>query len=338
MISLKWHMDRHGKRPADQPNERYGALVDAMIDSGGLACPSLATEFRDSLANLRQRLGTSGEPNELASTCSEIEAQIDAWGRKAGEQNEKRTVEVREILVAMAEAAAAASQRNQEHQRQFAAVSNQLNGMGDLSDLSQIRTLVRRAAADLKAGAERMSQENETALTQMRSRLTEYKERMQAAETLAESDSLTGLLNRAGFSRAFQARAKLGSPFCVVVADLNHFKQLNDRYGHLTGDEALKSFAGEFRTQFRAGDAVARWGGDEFVVLIQASNKEVVERVNAVRRWAFGDYTLHSSGKPVKVHVEAALGVGEWRPGMTLEQVFAAADEAMYREKQKAPR
>jgi diguanylate cyclase (GGDEF)-like protein len=126
-------------------------------------------------------------------------------------------------------------------------------------------------------------------------------------KTAAATDPLTGVFNRRGFLEAAQRlmarRARRGQPVSILVLDLDHFKSINDRFGHAVGDETLRVFATEASTNIRSSDIIGRLGGEEFVVLLHSSLEEAVgvgERV----RMAFG---------------LAAARVGEHRLGATVK-------------------
>ncbi|MGQ3293274.1 MAG: diguanylate cyclase, partial [Shinella sp.] len=107
-----------------------------------------------------------------------------------------------------------------------------------------------------------------------------------AAQRAADTDPLTGLLNRrAGMERLaaeMQSAARDGSPLSLALIDLDHFKSVNDRYGHTKGDQVLQHFAAAGRQQLRGGDVFARIGGEEFLVLMPETGIE--EAVNAIER------------------------------------------------------
>ncbi|HEU4384431.1 MAG TPA: diguanylate cyclase [Anaeromyxobacteraceae bacterium] len=152
---------------------------------------------------------------------------------------------------------------------------------------------------------------------------------------LAQTDALTGLANL----RAFRARRedevkraqRYGTPLTCVMADMDHLKSVNDELGHAAGDRAIAAVADVVRTELRETDFAARYGGDEFVVLLphtSASEGRVfAERLCERLR----ETTLEVSGKPLAL--AASIGVAELRPGDpddAAEEMLQRADEALY--------
>jgi len=88
------------------------------------------------------------------------------------------------------------------------------------------------------------------------------------SQAQASTDSLTGLLNRRTLENRVRAIQSAGTPFAVVMADLDHFKLVNDTHGHQAGDRALRSFAAVLRATLRPQDLISRWGGEEFVMVL----------------------------------------------------------------------
>ena len=117
------------------------------------------------------------------------------------------------------------------------------------------------------------------------------------------------------------------------MLDLNGFKQVNDTYGHEAGDDLLKQFSTELRSASRATDAVGRWGGDEFLVVLDGNLTEAQSHVERMRKWVFGSYTLQAGTEGPKVEMDAAIGLVEWRADEGLKEVLARADTLMYKQK-----
>ncbi len=150
----------------------------------------------------------------------------------------------------------------------------------------------------------------------------------------ARLDPLTGLLNRAGVSIAFeraQAMAqRAGHPLSLALADLDGLKRINDTHGHAVGDEVLRRVAQILATNLRRSDRIARWGGDEFVVLFSDGNPSGATRALETAQRLIGEERF-GLGQPLRVGFSAGVtGVGKTS---RLDEVVAKADELLYRAK-----
>lgn len=151
-------------------------------------------------------------------------------------------------------------------------------------------------------------------------------------ELLAETDPLTGLANRRGLERDLdrlqRLAARSGSTLCLAVLDLDHFKRVNDRYGHAVGDEILRRLSTHLKEAFRGEDAIARIGGEEFVVAVLGLGREdAVTRLGGVLA-AFAHTAHDVDGQAVSV--AASAGVAEHhRDGIGFEALYRAADDAL---------
>ena len=154
-------------------------------------------------------------------------------------------------------------------------------------------------------------------------------------KTAAATDPLTGLFNRRGFLEAAQRvmarRARRGQPVTVLIFDLDHFKSINDRFGHAVGDEALRVFAAEASANMRSTDIIGRLGGEEFVVVLPSPLGEAVsvgERVRMAFALAAARIGDHRLGATVSVGAAcAAKATGD------VDALIDRADAALYRAK-----
>lgn len=159
----------------------------------------------------------------------------------------------------------------------------------------------------------------------------------QQLEHSALTDALTGLPNRRSMQTHLQAewsRAKRNEQcFAVLMADLDRFKAVNDQYGHEVGDEVLTILATRFTTTLRGGDRVARWGGEEFLLLIPSATVESAMAVAEKVRRAVAEPTFATSAGNLAVTL--SLGVALHRQTESIDEVISRADKALYRAKQE---
>ncbi|WP_213772564.1 GGDEF domain-containing protein [Bradyrhizobium sp. dw_78] len=155
-----------------------------------------------------------------------------------------------------------------------------------------------------------------------------------AHKTAASIDPLTGMFNRRGFAEAtapvIDREAQAGRPVTVMILDIDHFKSINDRFGHPAGDEILKLFATVVLNNLRVSDLSGRVGGEEFAALLPCSLEEGVLVAERVRE-AFAASGITAGEGPVDTTV--SIGVAGGPAGTELEVLLAAADTALYQAK-----
>lgn len=159
----------------------------------------------------------------------------------------------------------------------------------------------------------------------------------QQVQYLSVTDSLTGLYNRRKFfedlEKEVERSARYGSPLTLIMLDLDHFKAINDQFGHQMGDEVLKDVADILRANTRKTDVVARYGGEEFIVLLtETAMPGAVGVATRVREAVENAVAL---GATLEIKFTASLGVGEFQPNDTVDTLIAHTDEALYRAKDK---
>ena len=157
---------------------------------------------------------------------------------------------------------------------------------------------------------------------------------VRAHKTAASVDPLTGMFNRRGFAEAtarmITREAAAGRPVTVMIFDIDHFKSINDRFGHPTGDEVLKVFASVITNSLRISDLCGRIGGEEFAALVPCSIEEAVLAAERLRE-AFETCGIVIDDAPVATTV--SIGVAGGPAGTELDILLASADTALYQAK-----
>ncbi|WP_437879978.1 GGDEF domain-containing protein [Pseudomonas sp. LRF_L74] len=182
--------------------------------------------------------------------------------------------------------------------------------------------------------AERLQQLVER-VAQMEHEAQGFRDHIEEQRQKALIDPLTGLPNRAGWIERLELEVarlqRYGGELLLAVLDVDHFKRINDGYGHLAGDKVLKIIAGELNKRLRKTDFMARFGGEEFVLLIPSTPLDGGSQLLENLREAIESCPFHFKGEPVTITVSA--GLAEFGKDESPDQVFERADQALYKAK-----
>lgn len=155
--------------------------------------------------------------------------------------------------------------------------------------------------------------------------------RMAELTDRANMDPLTGLHNRHYAADYFARLAKGGKACCVAMLDVDDFKQVNDKYGHVMGDKLLVQLAEHLGKNLRRSDAIFRWGGDEFLVVLEDTTLPIAQNVLCTLHQGLG--ALQLAGTEEEVMLSVTIGVAQLRPG-DMEACIKESDHQLYRGKQ----
>lgn len=208
-------------------------------------------------------------------------------------------------------------------------LENHLEGLLGTMDQHQKQRDAREqeVAARLKGLAERVAHMEQEALG--------FREHLEEQRQKALIDPLTGLPNRAAWSERLEHEIKQwqqhGNTLSLAMLDLDHFKRINDNYGHLAGDKVLKIIATVLRKRLRGADFIARFGGEEFVLLLPATPPAVGAKLLETLRAAIEACPFHFKGERVTITI--SMGLASFRAGEHSDLVLKRADQALYRAK-----
>jgi diguanylate cyclase (GGDEF)-like protein len=182
-----------------------------------------------------------------------------------------------------------------------------------------------------------LRQENQRLVEDLQSRNQQLHDANARLVSMATTDPLTGVYNRryilARLEQQFTESKRYGEPFAVVMADLDHFKAINDRFGHQVGDEVLRHVVGTIRRMIRSSDLFGRYGGEEFLLILQRAEPEVALRTADRLRAEVRDCPCRIAGEVIPVTVSMGLMHYPSQGADSAEDVVRAADAALYRAK-----
>ncbi|HVM92373.1 MAG TPA: GGDEF domain-containing protein [Terriglobales bacterium] len=348
MISLKKYLEMNPEaatEKSDDPEKllpatlkAYRSALTAAGNSAARACPPVGSELQQNLTQVDKRLDGALTVPCMQEAEREVAAQLDLWEDRTKKFYEARTNEVKELLLTLARTAESVGERDHRYSDHFGQFTNRLKAISNLEDLTNVRATLVREALELKTYVDKMEQDSNNLVKELKTEVSAYETKLKEVEELALRDALTGLANRRNVEERIEQRIASKQTFCAAMLDVNKLKRVNDEHGHLAGDSLLQQFAQELRSALRGSDVIGRWGGDEFMIVMDCNLTGAKAQIERVHKWVFGDYTIRP-GKghaEVKVHVDAAIGLTQWQSGQTLKEVVEHADAAMYQEKQLA--
>jgi diguanylate cyclase (GGDEF)-like protein len=341
MISLKKYLDadqagtaadwaRDEKDPLVAVMTAYRSALTEMGNCSLDAYPALGEGLKRSLDRLEESISVGVNSTALEATEKQVQEHLRDWGRRTAKHYREKTREVKALLIVMAHTAESVGERDLRCAQQLNEVTVRLEGIASLDDLTEIRASIERSAVELKTSVNRMAEEGKAAIKQLRAQVTSYQAKLEEAEEVASRDGLTGLRSRLWVEGQIERRISAKVQLCVAVVDIDAFKKVNDEYGHLVGDELLKQFAAELRSACRSTDLIGRWGGDEFIILLDCGLDEARAQIDRLRAWVCGTYKIQSRSGPGKLRVEASIGLAEHMPEESMKAFIDRADADMY--------
>jgi diguanylate cyclase len=263
--------------------------------------------------------------------------EVDVWRLYAQhiaardmEAFERLQLQLRNLLEDTAHCAASAS-------NQAAEFGNSLQGHAKVLADPQGPEKIREIVADMLVGTQKMQRATSDLSTKLQARTSEVNaltESLRRAQSEALLDSLTGLKNRRGLERAVEDLLReppglLGS--ALLLADIDHFKVVNDTYGHVLGDKVIRAVAHVLRSSIKGRDVAARLGGEEFAILLpQTSLTGAAAVAEQIRGTVEQGRICRPDGNESIGQVTLSVGVAIAKPGDTLEALLERADAAMY--------
>lgn len=320
---------------------------------------SLPETYRDRLQAFQERAGAGLPVTELPAlfdgivdlmldAASDDQSQLEAFLQALNQRLEQVYRFLASTTNAQDQDAKECAQLDQALRDEVQGMQDSLRAATSLDQLkhtveSRLNAILNNVSA-FKSGQEERRGALQSQIAQLENQLRVMEtESNHLRQTLVEqrqralTDVLTGVPNRTAYlERLEQEYARLRryrSPLTLAVMDIDHFKRVNDQYGHAAGDAVLKSVARLLQGGLRKSDFLARYGGEEFVILMpETSLADATKAVNKLRL-AIQNRLIEAGGQSLAV--TASFGVADFREGDTTAEVFSRADKAMYRAKER---
>lgn len=277
------------------------------------------------------RMLQAGEKVDTDATEGLFKRFLDADGHSRAEATQRTLKRLLEAMTGSLEAAGDEVTRYEQSLQECAA---QLSGDIEADDLRDMVSTLIESTEQMNAGNAVLRQH----LADSKQEADKLREELEQVRITAKQDALTGLANRNGFDERVRdlrnSEDYTTQRHCLMIADIDKFKSINDDYGHLFGDKIIKVVAKAFANLTKGKDLAARFGGEEFLLLLPDTDLEggcaVAENIRAsIER---GRVYNPKTGEEIR-RVTISIGVTEHVPGEEMETAIARADEALYRAK-----
>lgn len=311
--------------------DRANDLRHDVADAGDLVALAACGDRLADLVN-EQRIGLQREIDALQAVLRHVTGRLD------------------EMSQYMSRELADQSTGEANGQALDASVSHEMRLLGEasleLEDVHDLRERVGESLENIAACFREFRHREGSRLTAYRERAERMRQRIEQLETernalqrslereheLAQTDTMIGMPNRLAYEKrievAFETWQTTDRPLCVAAIDIDHFKSINDTYGHTAGDAVLRIIGQALVKHVRPCDFVARYGGEEFIVLFDGAEETEALQVCERLRGKIQHLAFHASRQPVRV--TASIGLTQFQPGDTPQSVFERADLALY--------
>ena len=262
----------------------------------------------------------------------------DFYSRFIAARDDARAAQLHEslqrALAGLGSAVASAGHDASQFGHTLEGVGSRLNDPQDVDTLREVITTLAEETRRIQASNAQLGER----LSATEQEFKQTKAELDAMRSEAQQDPLTGLKNRRGFQQSVDAllatRPQGWENCAVLMADLDHFKKINDTHGHLLGDRVLQSLGKILRDNTKGRDVAARFGGEEFVVLMPDTPAQGAMALAEQIRQVVARVRIRHRNDPEPIGgITLSLGVASYRAGETLEQWVHRADQALYQSK-----
>ncbi len=322
-----------GSEPAGTPPRE---AETAVAPDPPVASPPRDREAQGPYSGFGTGTPIPGESDSEAADSLQAESQVDTAYRSHLDSKRRDILKLQSTL---AEQVLGTITQNEEFGVLLEVVLGELRQAGDARELEDLRWTLIREIEKLTKGHHELAEQLDSThhyLQLIESDSRQLNDELTRVRLLSLTDELTGLPNRRAFLRRIEdevARVqRYGFPLSLSLIDLDHFKQVNDKYGHAGGDEVLQLYAKNILSIFRHHDLVARYGGEEFAVLLPNTDAEGAMRALTKVKNRAGETRWQPNGETIAVPTFSS-GVSLYKPGETASAFIERADKALYRAK-----
>ncbi len=283
-----------------------------------------------------QKIKTSSTLNEFLAIESEINEKIPVHFETTRNLIKVKFEELKTVINGFAEDFESVTKDNTNFSSQIKSSVSHIEKAIKLDEIKEIRKKITQETGALRKTITRKRRKDTEMIKILSHKVKTINDELTSAKEESMIDSLTQLYNRRAFDRklreAFENSSMPQNAFTLIMADLDYFKKINDDYGHIVGDEALKKVAKTIKKIFRLNDFVARYGGEEFVIMVDRIDEQYIQNICERFRSEIEATNFKVDSKSIPISI--SLGIAFYKKSDTPETLLDRADKALYLAKQ----
>jgi len=341
LISIRRQMN-----DAERLTARWSALVKAFLGVTAAlpktALPTsqqLSRQFRENFAQLTRPLKDDPPPESIEEVGETVVKEVDEIARSNQATMDEFDSTMKDVVSTVAAAIGAFRGHGERHESSLSKVANGFESLARIEDVAELRCRLREEVVKMRQSVEQMKRESEDSFRHFETQISAFHQRLEAARKGSDIDRLTMLGSRRMAERCIQRISKNQGPTCVLLFDIEGFRQVNERYGAPFGDKLLQALAHLLRESFPEQDTLFRWGPDEFLAIAEGAPARSVERCRAISEtFSKGHYTTFERGQREAVSATVEWGAAQYVRGESTEVLCLRAREALEQNRRFARR
>jgi diguanylate cyclase len=338
-------MDQQLNNPGFLPRNRPEGLIDqllALLSDAVIESDALRThEFRARLHSYRQRLASTSGTADYAKYSGECLQICDEYFKLTRIYMSERETGFGEIIQTLRESIGLLAGDTDGYNGQLMQTSERFNRLSAIQDVHLLKKQIQMECREFKRVVVEKQKRDQASYSMLNRRIEGLQRNLEQTRMEAALDGLTRVANRASFDKALNrwvaAHKSAKTAFILALLDLDKFKGINDRHGHPVGDRVLLSAAQWFRKFVRSNDFLARFGGDEFAILVSdlTLDQASARFAGLLEGIAGASNKFSVPGDVVSLSFTVSCGIAEYAAGESAESLSGRADAAMYEAKRQ---
>jgi diguanylate cyclase len=328
-----------GRTNYDRPEGLIDRLLSILSEITVEVASLKTDEFRARLQSCRAKIAAAYGTSEFAQYSTECLEICEEYFYRSRLYLLERESAVGEVIQVLRESIGMLSRESGSFNSQLERTTERFDRLSEIQDIQKLRRQIALECQEFRRIVEEKHRRDEASYSQLNRRIEHLQGSLEQTREEASIDGLTRIANRASFDKALHswiaAHNAAKKPFILALLDLDNFKSINDQHGHQVGDRVLHSAAQWFRKCVRPNDFLARFGGEEFAILLSDATIEQAFRKfeGLLESIAMASYKYNVAGDMATVSFTVSCGVAELAPEENTEGIVRRADAALYEAK-----